>query len=173
MKKAATCLLPAIFLLVSAFTPANAPKTWKAILKLEGMGKTYTFTSDAIYGGFQAENQKLYFFGKNHMFLNKEEAEAMKVFHDLCTTNAMQQFQFEASGITSDKAPAKARKVSGNINFRKKQSVSASFQPFNGGKTKSAAVETSGDLKNLGYAFTPEAEKIFTGKYTLTFILSN
>ena len=57
--------------------PANAPKTWKAILKLEGMGKTYTFTSDAIYGGFQAENQKLYFFGKNHMFLNMEEAEAI------------------------------------------------------------------------------------------------
>lgn len=173
MKKAATCLLPAIFMLVSAFTPANAPKTWKAILKLEGMSKTYSFTSDAVYGGFQVENQKIFLFGKNHMFHNREEADAMKVFLDLCTTNAMQQFQFEVNGITSDKAPMKSRNVSGNISFQKKQPVSATFRSIGAGKNKVASIETSGNLKNLGYTFTPEAAKTFTGKYTLTFISSN
>ena len=174
MKKAATWMIPAILWLTSAFTPAPASKTWKAVLRLEGMGKSYSFTSEAIYGGYQAENQRIFLFGKNHMFLNYSEPEAMKVFHDLCTTNAMQQFQFEANGIANLKAPAKARKVSGNISFRKKLPVSAFLQSAllpNGEKTP--AIETSGDLKSLGYTFTEEAGRMFSGKYTITFISSN
>ncbi len=167
-------MLPALFWLTSAFTPVHTPKTWKAILKLEGMGKTYAFTSEAIYGGYQAENQRVFLFGKNHMFLNRAEPEAMKVFHDLCTTNAMQQFEFEANGISVLNIPAKARSVSGNISFRKKLPVRAIFQAVNmSGGEKSPAIETSGDLKSLGYNLTEEAARMFTGKYTLTFISSN
>ena len=74
-------LLSLISSLFIAFRPAT--ETWKAVLKLEGKGKSYVLTSEAVYGGLQPENQKLFLFGKNHMFLNAAEPEASKVFHDL------------------------------------------------------------------------------------------
>ena len=172
-KKAATCLMPAIFWLVSAFTPAAAPKSWKAVLKLEGKGKSYSLTSDAIYGGFNSGIHNIFLFGKNHMFINREEAEAMKVFQDLCTTNAMQQFQFEISGVSSETAPAKGGIFSGNISFKKRQALKADFRLSTAGGKKTSIIETRGDLKQNGFQFTEEAEKLFTGKYTLTFLSSN
>lgn len=171
-KKAATYLIPAIFWLASAFTPATAPETWKAVLKLEGKNKSYSFTSEAVYGGYNQGMHNIYLFGKNHMFINREEAEAMKVFHDLCTTNAMQQFQFEINGLQTAGAPVKARTCGGNINFKKRQGINADFQLITVGGKKTSSIKTSGDLKANGFNFTPEAEKLFTGKYTLTFLSS-
>jgi hypothetical protein len=173
LNKAATYLIPAIFWLASAFTPAAAPKSWKAVLKLEGKGKTYSLTSEAIYGGFNKGSHNIFLFGKNHMFINQEEAEAMKVFQDLCTTNAMQQFQFEINGVNSENAPAKGGIFSGNINFKKRQALKADFRLSTASGKKTSSIETKGDLKLNGFQFTEEAEKLFTGKYTLTFLSSN
>jgi hypothetical protein len=173
LKKAATYVIPAIFWLASAFTPAAAPKSWKAVLKLEGKGKTYAFTSEAIYGGFNQGSNNIFLFGKNHMFINPEEAEAMKVFQDLCTTNAMQQFQFEINGVHSENAPAKGGKFSGNISFKKRQPVQAEFRPVISNGKKVSSIQTKGDLKTSGFQFTSEADNMFTGKYTLTFLSNN
>ena len=172
-KKAATYLIPALFWLASAFTPAPARDSWKAILKIEGKGKTYSLTSDAIYGGYNSGNRNIFLFGKNHMFLNSTEQEAMKVFQDLCTSNAMQQFQFEVNGLSSATPAAKAKIYSGNINFKKRQATTASFRLVSLNGKKTASLETTGDLKANGFNFTPEAEKLFTGKYTLTFLSNN
>jgi hypothetical protein len=147
--------------------------SWKAILKIEGKGKTYSLTSDAIYGGYNSGNRNIFLFGKNHMFLNSTEQEAMKVFQDLCTSNAMQQFQFEVNGLSSATPAAKAKICSGNINFKKRQATTASFRLVSLNGKKTASLETSGDLKANGFNFTPEAEKLFTGKYTLTFLSNN
>jgi len=144
--------------------------SWKAILKIEGKGKTYSLTSEAIYGGYNSGNQNIFLFGKNHMFLNPTEQEAMKVFQDLCTSNAMQQFQFEMNGLSSATPTAKAKTCSGNINFKKRQATTASFRLVTLNGKKTASLETTGDLKANGFVFTPEAEKLFTGKYTLTFL---
>jgi hypothetical protein len=173
LKKAATYLIPAIFWLASAFTPASAPNSWKAVLKLEGKGKIYTLTSEAIYGGHNSGNKNIFLFGKNHMFINKAEPEAMKVFQDLCTTNAMQQFQFEINGVNSAIAGAKTKTYTGNINFKKSQAIRADFSQVSIDGKKTNAIETKGDLKINGFSFTPEAEKLFTGKYTLTFLSNN
>jgi hypothetical protein len=173
IKKAATCLIPALFLLASAFTPAGKPVSWKAVLQIEGKGKTYSLTSEAIYGGHNAGNRNIFLFGKNHMFINKAEAEAMKVFQDLCTTNAMQQFQFEINGVNSLDASSKGKMMSGNINFKKRQAIQADLRSSTVNGKKQNSIQTKGDLKVNGFQFTPEAENLFTGKYTLTFISNN
>ena len=173
LKKAATYLIPAIFWLASAFTPAENPVSWKAVLQLEGKGKIYALTSEAIYGGYNPGIRNIYLFGKNHMFINKAEPEAMKVFQDLCTSNAMQQFQFEVNGLNSPNAGPKGKMVSGNINFKKRQPIQAEFKLTNSNGKKLNSIQSKGDLKANGFQFTPEAENLFTGKYTLTFLSNN
>lgn len=173
LKKAATYLIPALFWLASAFTPAGNPVSWKAVLQLEGKGKIYSFTSEAVYGGYNAGNRNIFLFGKNHMFINKAEPEAMKVFQDLCTTNAMQQFQFEVNGLNSANAGPKTKMLSGNISFKKRQAIQADFKSSSVNGKKQNTIQTKGDLKVNGFNFTPEAENLFTGKYTLTFLSSN
>jgi hypothetical protein len=172
-KKASTYLIPALFWLASAFTPAPASESWKAILKLEGKTHPVTLTSDAIYGGYNSGNHNIFLFGKNHMFLNKDESESAKVFHDLCTTNAMEKFQFEINGVNSPNPSNKAVSYSGNISFKKRSSVKGSFRLISVAGKKARSIETIGDLKALGFTMTPEAEKLFTGKFTLTFISNN
>lgn len=165
-----------LFLLLLLWTGSSfrmPPASWKAILKLEGKGKNYVFTSDAVYGGYQPGNQKIFLFGKNHMFLNPAEPEATKVFHDLCVTNAMQQFQFEVSGIPSAGATTKKTLVGGNLSMKKRKPIQAAYQSSASKSSNGSSIETSGQLEFLGFSLTPEAEKLFTGKYTLTFVSGN
>jgi hypothetical protein len=173
MKTKATFVFAAFFAAFIAFAGDNSQKPWKAVLTLEGKGKNYVFISEAVYGGLQTENNKLFLFGKNHMFLSKAEPEAAKVFHDLCVTNAMQQFQFEVMGVPSGSTAVKGKTLSGNISMRKKKPLQAEFKTIQAKGSNSASIETSGLLSTLGFTFTPEAEKLFTGKYTLTFVSSN
>lgn len=173
MKIKATLLLAAFLWTFISIAGDNVPRTWKAILNLEGKGKSYVFTSEAVYGGFQEESHKVFLFGKNHMFLNQAEPEAMKVFHDLCVTNAMQQFQFEVSGIPAESNPASRKSVSGNISMKKRKPIQAEYRTAKGKEGNSVTIETSGQLGLLGFTLTAEATKLFTGKYTLTFVSSN
>jgi len=166
-------MIPAIFWLTSAFTPAGKTISWKAVLQLEGKGKTYSLSSEAIYGGYNPGSRNIFLFGKNHMFINNAEAEAMKVFQDLCTTNAMQQFQFEVNGVNNPEASAKGKMLAGNISFKKRQAIQADFRSSMANGKKQNTIQTKGDLKVNGFQFTPEAENLFTGKYTLTFLSSN
>jgi hypothetical protein len=169
MKK--SILLLIIFPLFTAFRPAT--ETWKAVLKLEGKGKNYELTSHAVYGGLQAENKKIFLFGKNHMFLNAAEPEAVKVFHDLCVTNAMQQFQFEVMAVPAAGAQVKDKMLSGNISMRKKKAQQARYQEIPAKGKSVVRIENSGSLQDLGFTLTPEAAQLFTGKYSLTFISEN
>jgi hypothetical protein len=176
LKKTTRMKKQILFLLILLWTGSSfrmAPASWKAILKLEGKGKNFVFTSDAVYGGLQPGDQKIFLFGKNHMFLNPAEPEATKVFHDLCVTNAMQQFQFEVLGVPSGSTAVKGKTLSGNISMRKRKPLQAEFKTIQVKGSNSASIETSGLLSTLGFTFTPEAEKLFTGKYTLTFVSSN
>lgn len=153
--------------------PSSPKNIWKAELQIEGKGMVYILKSEAIYGGFNAGKKCIFLFGKNHMFINNAQTEAVKVFHDLCTTNAMQQFQFEINEVNNPDASAKGKMLNGNISFKKRQAVLADFRSSNVNGKKQNSILTKGDLKVNGFQFTPEAENLFTGKYTLTFISTN
>jgi hypothetical protein len=63
--------------------------------------------------------------------------------------------------------------TSGNISFKKRNPVKGLFRLNSVAGKKARLIETSGDLKALGFTMTPEAEKLFTGKFTLSFISNN
>jgi hypothetical protein len=173
MKTKVTFVLAFLFAAFSAFAGSESPKSWKAVLTLEGKGKNYVFSNEAVYGGLQSENRKIFLFGKNHMFLNKAEPEAVKVFHDLCVTNALQQFQFEVMAVPAGTTQIKSKTLSGNISMKKRKPLQAEYKTIQTKGISNVSIETSGFLSTLGFTLTPEAEKLFTGKYTLTFVSSN
>lgn len=155
--------------LTSAFTPAVKEEKWVAKLVLEGKGKSIVLTSDAVYGGYNAFDKKIFLFGKNHMFANSAEPESAKVFNDLCITNASGQFQFEINGVNSANPTDKGAVFAGNILFKKKTALQATFKKVSSGTQASRVIEYKGDLKTLGLTFTEEANKLMTGKFTLIF----
>lgn len=155
--------------LTSAFTPAVKEEKWVAKLVLEGKGKSIVLTSDAIYGGYNAFDKKIFLFGKNHMFSNPTEQEAAKVFHDLCVINSSGQFQFEINGVSSSNPGDKGAIFNGNVLYKKKSPIQATFKKVTSGAESSRVIEYKGDLKMLGLTFTEEATKLMTGKFTLTF----
>jgi|GEM_PF-2700293 len=164
-KQALTTVSLIAFFVLSAFTGNSSQEKWIATLKLEGTSKQIVLTSDAVYGGYNQFDKKYFFFGKNHMFSNLSDAENAKIFRDLCVTNASGQFQFELNGVQTP-SPDKKTNYQGNILFKKKFPIQGSIYAPTSSKLN---ISVAGDLKALGYTLTAEAQKVMTGKFTLTF----
>lgn len=164
-KQALTAVSLIAFIVLSAFTISGTNEKWIATLQLEGTGKRIVLTSEAVYGGYNPIDKKYYFFGKSEMFKNEQDGANAKIFRDLCITNASGQFQFELLGVQNP-TPEKKTTFSGNFLIKKKT-------PIQGVISSSAKnnlhISMSGDLKSMGYVLTPEAQKVMTGKFTLSF----
>lgn len=158
--------------LTTAFTGEKKEK-WIATLQLEGKSKPITLVSEAIHGGYDSYGKKIFFFGKDHAFMNEADNDNAQVFRDLCTTNASKMFEFEVNGVPNDEPTEKPITYTGNISFKKKYSISSTFQKRKVGEGYEKMVVTKGDFKSLGFQMTEEADKIMTGKFTLTFTTKN
>jgi len=146
----------------SGFTGEKGEK-WKAYLELEGKGKSILLEADAIYGGYYPNEKKFFFFGKDHAFESKNNLNLAKIFTDLCITNGSSMFEFELNNI---KDISENQLAKGNISFKKKKQIeSYIFIKKNGEKE----VVLKDNFKNLGFELTEEADKVMTGKFTLTF----
>ncbi len=164
-KQALTYVMLIAFWALSAFTYTKDETKWTATLQLEGTQKPILLSSDAVYGGYNNFEKKFFFFGKNHMFTNMQDQDNAKIFRDLCVTNASGQFQFELNGVPAAEPQSKTIGYAGNILFKKKHSIQGQF----GANKKGSRIRVQGDLKTLGFTLTPEAQKVMTGKFTLTF----
>ena len=172
-KKALTVILLAGFWLFSAFTARTSGETWTATIQLEGKSKPITLVSEAVYGGYNSVEKKIFLFGKNHMFQNKADNSNAQIFRDLCTTNASGQFQFELNSVNSEVAPATPKMHNGNISFKKKHLIAGTIQQIKSGTQSGKKIVVKGDFKELGLQMTDEANQIMTGKFTLTFTSKN
>ena len=166
-KQALIALLTAVLFVFSSFSGKLGPK-WVASLKLEGNGKSVLLTSNAIHGGHDPYSKKFFFFGKNHMFLNKQDLENSKIFNDLCVTNNTLQFQMEFNNALETTATKAGKVLNGNILFIKRKPIKGTFSLNRSGENQ---IIVKGKLQDLGFTLTPEAEKVFNGEFTL--ILTN
>jgi len=172
-KQTLTCILLAGLWLTTSFKSPSSDEKWSAVIRLEGKKDPIVLTSGAVYGGYNPIDKRIFLFGKNHMFVNKEDNNRAQVFRDLCTTNASGQFQFELNNVFNPTAPAKAANYSGNISFKKKTAITGSFKNILENGKNVEIIVVSGDFKSLGFQMTEEAEKIMTGKFTITFTSNN
>jgi len=172
-KKALTIILLTGFWLSSAFTARTTGETWTATIQLEGKSKPITLISEAVYGGYNSLEKKIFLFGKNHMFQNKEDNINAQIFRDLCTTNASGQFQFELTSVNSETAPTTPKLLNGNISFKKKYVIAGTIQQLKSGTLTGKKIVVKGDFKELGLQMTNEANQIMTGKFILTFTSKN
>lgn len=163
-KQALTIVTLIAFFVLSAFTDSKNEK-WMATLQLEGTTKPIVLTSEAVYGGYNQVNKKFFFFGKNQMFSNLQDADNAQIFRDLCVTNASGQFQFELNGVQNP-TPDKNTSFAGSLLFTKKFPIQGTVSSALKNKLQ---ISVTGDLKTLGYKLTPEAQKVMTGKFTLIF----
>jgi hypothetical protein len=163
LRKAAFLIIPLLVLVAMAFTPDKGQK-WTAVIELEGTTKPIILASDAIYGGYNPEGKKFFFFGKNHMFTSKTDPSKAKIFNDFCITNASGKFEFELNDVANPTIPGIS---SGNISFKRKHPIQGSLLID---KDLKESVQVKGDFKKLGLVLTPEASKVMTGKFTLTII---
>jgi len=161
-KQAITYIILVSLWISSGFTGEKVEK-WKAYLELEGKGKKIILESNSVYGTYYTQEKKFFFFGKNHMFINSNDAEATKIFNDLCITNASGQFEFEVNNVSD---PSQDQTVESNISFKRKTLGKASIK-----STKDGAHEISysGNFKTLGFTMTKEASQIMTGEFKLVF----
>jgi len=156
---------------IGLFTSFTAVKTekWTAVLELDGKEKKIILKSEAINGGYNADTKRVFLFGKNHMFKDIEDMANTKIFHDLCTTNASGQFEFEVNGLSNLNATIQPVIYSGNISFKKKQLKNVTFFKKKIGDQFFRVIKTNGTLNALGFTLTEEAQKAFTGQYYITF----
>lgn len=171
-KQALSFFLMLSMFTLSAFTPAGSPEKWTATLTLEGTSQPIVLTSNAIYGGYNQVDKKYFLFGKDHMFLHATNAEYTKIFSDLCTYNGSGKLSFEINQVLNELPGNKATNYSGNISFKKKQPIQATFSGSKSEKGITKNISCSGDLKSLGFILTPEAQKVFKGKFQLVFTSS-
>lgn len=172
-KQALTFAWILAFWSLSAFTPLASQEKWTATLTLEGTKQPIVLVSDAIYGGYNSIDKKFYFFGKDHMFISTSNPNYTKIFSDLCVTNGSGKFSFEINQVANSQPSNKASVYNGNISFKKKFPLQASFQ---GQKTEGGIkklISTSGDFRQMDFNLTDEAKKIMTGKFTLVITSSN
>lgn len=156
----------------SAFTPAESPEKWTATLTLEGINQPIVLTSSAIYGGYNSVDKKYFLFGKDHMFSHATNAEFTKIFSDLCTYNGSGKISFEINQVLKELPGNKPTIYNGNISFKKKFPIQGTFSGSKADNGISKNISCSGDLKNLGFVLTPEAQKVFSGKFQLVFTSS-
>jgi hypothetical protein len=172
-KQALSYILLAGLWLTTSFKSPQSDEKWSATIRLEGKKDAIVLTSEGVYGGYNPIDKRIFLFGKNHMFVNKADNNRAQVFRDLCTTNASGQFQFELNNILNPTAPVKATNHSGNISFKKKTPISGTFKNVLENGKNVETIVVNGDFKALGFQMTEEAEKIMTGKFTLTFTSKN
>jgi len=173
LRKTLLYIIVAGIWLSTAFTSPNSDEKWIATIQLEGKSKPITLVSDAVYGGYNSVDKKIFLFGKNHMFQNQNDNSNAQIFRDLCTTNASGRFQFELNGLQNENPSAKPVSYQGNISFKKKFEISGVIQKLKKGDKFQKVIMTKGDLKALGFQMTEEADKVMTGKFTLTFTSQN
>lgn len=162
LRKAVFYVVPFLVIFTTAFTPDKGQK-WTAVIELEGHVKPIILGSEAIYGGYSPEGKKFFFFGKNHMFVSTTDPNKAKIFNDFCITNAANRFEFELNNVDNPTVPTV---YSGNISFKRKHPIQGSLSVD---KNMKESVQVKGDFKKLGLVLTPEAAKVMTGKFTLTF----
>lgn len=153
--------LPFLFFVTQAFTPPVGKK-WSATIELEGPVKSIFLTSDAVYGGYNNDGKKFFFFGKNHTFKCKTNFDDSKVFNDFCITNASGKFEFELNNVDNPTIPAVA---SGNLSFKRKQPIQGSLSIDENMK---GSIQVQADFNKMGLILTSEASKVMTGKFILT-----
>jgi hypothetical protein len=166
-KQALTYVWFLSFWTLSAFAPQAGSEKWTATLTLEGTKQPIVLVSDAVYGGYNSLDKKFYFFGKDHMFVHATNPEFTKVFSDLCTTNGSGKFAFEINQVLNELPTSKAAVYAGNISFKKKFPLQASFKGVKQGNILGKAFSTTGDFKQMGFTLTEEAQQVMTGKFTL------
>jgi hypothetical protein len=172
-KQALTYVWILSFWTLSAFAPQAGSEKWTATLTLEGTKQPIVLVSDAVYGGYNSVDKKFYFFGKDHMFAHSSNPEYTKIFSDLCTTNGSGKFSFEVNQVMNEVPTNKAALYSGNISFKKKFPLQASFKRIKDEKGLRKSISTSGDFKQLGFILTEEAQKLMTGKFTFVLTSTN
>jgi len=129
-------------------------KKWKASITLTGKNKSYVLESNSIYGGFNDPEKRLFLFGKNHIFVNKEEQLVSKLFSDMCVTNASGQFQLEVNGLVSNFSSKEERSIPGFISLKKKKAV---LFKVSSNETNQTIVLKS-NIAELGILLTEEAK---------------
>jgi hypothetical protein len=168
-KQALTCILLAGILISTAFTTKSGEENWTATIQLEGKGKTITLVSEAVYGGYNPFEKRIFLFGKHHMFQNQNENQTAQIYKDLFTTNASGQFQFELNGVQNGDGTEKPVVHSGNISFKKRIAISGTLQKVKKNGQFHREIVFKNDFSNLGIVMTEEAKQVMTGKFTLTF----